>query len=370
MMVSTASDPGTAIQTDRGTGMMLPEDHAYLAGLRDTTATTLAEAILPGPVALLDVPNQRNVGDSLIWAGEVAYLRRLGREVRYVTDLRGYVPADLRAAMPSGTILIRGGGDFGDLWPGHQQHRERIAVDFPDYPIVQLPQSIWFESPRRAAAADRILGAHPDFTLLLRDTPSLARAAEQLPSLAATFCPDLALGWEPPYFDQLGTATRRMLVLARADKEHSSGLHAVGPDWVPGLDADRTDWQAGGARAWSRGTARLVLGLDHQRARVARRVPLPAFPAANRPVAAALTAINNARIDAGVRLFTPARGAVVDRLHAHVMATLLGVEHILLDNSYGKLRAVYDDYTGKFSTAHHASGLDEARELAARLWGT
>ena len=52
------------------------------------------------------------------------------------------------------------------------------------------------------------------------------------------------------------------------------------------------------------------------------------------------------------------------------MATLLGIEHILLDNSYGKLRAIYDDYTGKFSTAHQVSGLDEARELAVRLWGT
>jgi exopolysaccharide biosynthesis predicted pyruvyltransferase EpsI len=349
--------------------MMLPEDHAYLAGLRDTTATTLAEAILPGPVALLDVPNQRNVGDSLIWAGAVAYLRRLGRDVRYVTDLRGYVPADLRAAMPSGTILIRGGGDFGDLWPGHQQHRERVVRDFPDYPVVQLPQSIWFESPRRAAAADRILGAHPDFTLLVRDTPSLVRAAEQLPSLAATFCPDLALGWEPPYFDQLAGATRRLLVLARADKEHSSGLHDVAPDWVPGLDTDRTDWHTDGADAWRRGAARLVLGIGHQRARVARRAPLPAFPAANRFVASALATINRAGIDAGTRLFAPARGAVVDRLHAHVMAVLLGVEHILLDNSYGKLRAIHDDYTGKFSTAHHASGLDEARELAGQLWG-
>ncbi|MFI9487036.1 polysaccharide pyruvyl transferase family protein [Promicromonospora sp. NPDC052451] len=348
--------------------MMRPDDHAHLAGLRDATASTLAAVIRPGPVALLDVPNQRNVGDSLIWAGTAAYLRRLGRDVRYAADLRGYVPADLRAAMPSGTVLVRGGGDFGDLWPGHQEHRERIVQDLPDYPVVQLPQSVWFGSADRAAQADRILGAHPDFTLLLRDTPSLARAAEQLPSLAARFCPDLALGWEPPRRERSVADTRRLLVLARADKETASGLHDVGPAWVPGLDADRTDWHAGGSEAWRRRAARTVTTLGHQRARVARRVPLPASGLANRPVAAALATINRAGIDAGVRLFAPARGAVVDRLHAHVMAALLGVEHVVLDNSYGKVRAVYDDYTGTFSTAHHASGLDEARELAARLW--
>lgn len=41
--------------------MMRPDDHAHLAGLRDTTTAALANAIAPGPVALLDVPNQRNV---------------------------------------------------------------------------------------------------------------------------------------------------------------------------------------------------------------------------------------------------------------------------------------------------------------------
>ena len=348
---------------------MRPDDRAYLAELRDASAAVLAGTIGPGPVALLDAPNQRNVGDSLIWAGEVAYLRRLGIEVRHVSDLRGYVPADVRAALPTGTILIHGGGNFGDLWPGHQEHRERIVRDFPDHRIVQLPQSVWFRSERRAAEADRVIGAHPDFTLLLRDTPSQVRAAERLPSLETAFCHDMALGWDPPYFDQLAHTTRRLLVLARADKEHASGLLDVAPDWVPGLVADRTDWHTGDADLWRWRAARLVATLSHQRARASRRVPVPALGVASTPVTAALAAINNVNIDGGVRLFAPARGAVVDRLHAHVLATLLGVEHILLDNSYGKLRAIHDDYTGKFSTAHYASGLDEARELADRLWG-
>jgi exopolysaccharide biosynthesis predicted pyruvyltransferase EpsI len=350
--------------------MMRPEDGAYLAGLRSATTTVLAEAIGPGPVALLDAPNQRNVGDSLIWAGELAYLRRLGIEIRHVSDLRGYLAADVRAAMPTGTILIHGGGNFGDLWLGHQEHRERIVQDFPGHKIVQLPQSVWFRSERRAAEADRIIGAHRDFTLLVRDTPSQARAAEQLPNVRAAYCHDMALGWEPPFFDQLAGSTRRMLVLARADKENASGLQDVTPDWAPGLVADRTDWRPDAAADWRHRAARLVATLSHQRARVGRRMPLPALGAANKPVAAALAAINTVNIDSGVLLFAPARGAVVDRLHAHVMATLLGIEHILLDNSYGKLRAIYDDYTGKFSTAHQVSGLDEARDLAVRLWGT
>jgi exopolysaccharide biosynthesis predicted pyruvyltransferase EpsI len=344
-------------------------DAAYLAELRRATVTTLGDLIGHGSeVALLDAPNQRNVGDSLIWAGELAYFRRLGLKVTYVADLRGYVASDLRRAMPSGTILIHGGGNFGDLWLGHQTHRERIVQDFPDYRVVQLPQSVWFGSPERAAVADTIIGAHPDFTLLLRDQPSAERSSADLPHVESVFCPDLALGWDPP-MAATGSSSDRVLVIAREDKESSSGLLDVGREWIAGASADVTDWHHTGwdAQRWQ--LARWASKLHHHGARVRRRVAVPRLPGADARVQRTLVRINDLNVVGGIRLFSPAKGAVVDRLHAHILATLLGIEHVLLDNSYGKLRAIYDGYTGRFSTAHYATSLDEARELAARFGG-
>ena len=40
---------------------------------------------------------------------------------------------------------------------------------------------------------------------------------------------------------------------------------------------------------------------------------------------------------------------------------LLGIGHVMLDNNYRKLGAVFDDYTGVFSTATYCTDLGEAR---------
>src|SRR5512141_721889 len=80
----------------------------------------------PG-VALLDFPSHSNVGDSAIWLGERALLRSIGAPVRYCADLESFDPEACRAAHPEGgAILLHGGGNLGDVWPRHQEFRERV----------------------------------------------------------------------------------------------------------------------------------------------------------------------------------------------------------------------------------------------------
>ena len=63
-------------------------------------------------------------------------------------------------------------------------------------------------------------------------------------------------------------------------------------------------------------------------------------------------------------LLSRGRIVVTDRLHAHVMCVLLGIPHVLLDNSYGKVSSVYRSYTHRFETVHFASS---GAEVAARI---
>lgn len=340
---------------------MHTSDRALLGELQQATLGVLAATVGPGKdVALLDAPNLRNVGDSLIWAGQREYFRRLGLRTRYVADRRIYDPAAVRAALPSGgTILLNGGGTFGDLWETHQSHREQIASDLPDYKIVQLPQSVWFQSAQRAHQANRLLGAHPDFHLLVRDRESAARARAQLPDIATSYCWDMALGWRPP---QARTEAGRdgVLVLARTDLEGTSGLSSADLANALGRPVPSVDWHNRGVAKAAWHTLRLVPRFVHRFALLRR-------PAFHRPTTAALAGINRINIDGGVRLVRGAGLMVVDRLHAHILAVHLGIPHVLLDNSYGKVKAVYDDYTGQFSTAHYARDVDEAIALAADL---
>ena len=95
------------------------------------------------PYALLDYPAYANVGDNAIWLGTLEALRQLGAGPPAYTCCADTYHADsLRRRVQDGPVLIKGGGNFGDLYPRHQRLRERVVRDFPDNPIVQLPQTV------------------------------------------------------------------------------------------------------------------------------------------------------------------------------------------------------------------------------------
>lgn len=349
--------------------MLTSADKSQLRAVRDLTVSTLTE-VLGGErdVAIIDAPNQRNVGDSLIWAGEMAYVEELGLRVRYIADLWTYDPAALRRAMPSGVVLLHGGGNFGDLWPGHQILREMVAADLPDYRIVQLPQSIQFRDDERARMANEILGEHPDFIALIRDQISLQRAAQHLPDVAVRFCPDMALGWDAPQVSVENNAAT-VLVIARADMEASSNLASVGEQWLPGVESRITDWWPRGrfALPWRMARSASLVYRFYVKVRKRWRWLPVGFP--DRFGARAIKEINRVNIAGAVDMYAWARVIVVDRLHAHVLALLLGIPHVVMDNNYRKISAIYDEYTGEFSTAHYATNIESARLEAERLLG-
>jgi pyruvyl transferase EpsO len=347
--------------------MLTREDADHLADVRSRTEKTLRDSIGPViDVALLDAPALINVGDSMIWEGQLAYMRRLGYRVRYITDMQSYDPRRLKKALPTGgAILLRGGGNFGDVWVGHQKFRERVARDNPEYRIVQLTQSVMFRDPARAEVANDELRRHPDFHLLIRDEKSFQRAAAGLPDLSRTMSFDMALGWDP--VEPREARGDRAVVIARDDREASSGLLSAAEGWDPGFEMLITDWTRHSEHPSAWVQARELLAAN--KAAVARsrkfRLPLPTLSQAK--VESTLAYLNDWNVDWAVSLFWTARAMVVDRLHAHVLASLLGIPHVVLDNDHGKISTVFHSYTGQFSTAHYTTSTDEAYEMLKAL---
>jgi pyruvyl transferase EpsO len=335
--------------------------------LGDGIETVLGPLVDPtAPVAIVGFPNHPNVGDGAIWAGEVAWLRRRGNAVAYACDLDGYDRAALaRAIGGDGTILLHGGGNFGDVWPEHQLLRERVVADFPGHRIVSLPQTLRFDDPRALERARRAFDAHDGLTLLFRDQRSLALAREAFAAPSA-LCVDLALG--------LGALARPLepswerLWLSRTDAERSterlvppgaaSGAGAGGDVLVDWLDDTAVPMRPR-VRTLRRGAARAG------RAIARRPPPAPALARAHVRVCDALAAD---RVAYGTALLS--RGAVVvtDRLHAHVLAVLLGIPHVLVDTGYGKLATFHDAWTADVpfvrTAADASAALAAARELA------
>ena len=50
------------------------------------------------------------------------------------------------------------------------------------------------------------------------------------------------------------------------------------------------------------------------------------------------------RFHRGLEILGRGRGVVTDRLHGHILSSLMGIPHVALDNSYGKLSAFMDTW--------------------------
>jgi exopolysaccharide biosynthesis predicted pyruvyltransferase EpsI len=299
------------------------------------------------PFALVDFPDHANVGDSAIWSGTTAYLSaHRGRQPRYVSSIDAFSEAALRAALPEGPIFVHGGGNFGDLWPRHQEFRERLLERFPDREIIQLPQSVHFDDPARAARAAKAIAQHGKFRLFVRDQPSYEFAAARFECEIA-LCPDMAvfigaLDREAPDVDAF--------YLLRTDKERAVLETAGRADYTWRVD----DWLV--ESRLSIEMRKVLRVLRETRGGQWDRLALRA---------ASYETAASARVLRGCRLLSSGRVVITDRLHAHLLCLLAGIPHAVLDNSYGKLNRFLDVWTGGAAGVHRATSTADAEDWAA-----
>ena len=302
-------------------------------------------------VAVALYPDHRNVGDAAIWWGTRALLESLGVAVRYGCDPWSYDPDGLAAAHPHGPILLLGGGNFGDVYGAEQGLRTRILRDFPDRPIIQLPQSIWFRSPAARDALAAQLTACRDVTLLLRDTQSLAYARAHFP-VRSLACPDAALALD--LTDVPRTADLPVVALWRRDIEHDQPLPplpagSITVDWQDDIDERPL-------RAWAQWAFRVAVGtplLADAACPTLRRVAWRFAPAL-------WDAVARERTLRGCRLLGRGRAVITNRLHAHLLCTLLRIPHVVCDTVNGKLSAYRDTWPGRDPLVRFATSPDEA----------
>ena len=299
------------------------------------------------PFALVDFPDHANVGDSAIWLGETTFFRRHHQaEPRYVASISAFSAAALRRAHPEGPILIHGGGNFGDLWPRHQQFRERLMERFPDRRIVQLAQTVHYRNPAAADRTARVIARHGDVRLLVRDETSLEYAAGRF-DCPVRLCPDMALCLGP--LPRPAEPEVDVLCLMRTDRERA----VAAPGSREGLLVREADWL---------GEPRLPVYLEALEAMVARLRERSIGRAGLR--LARYDAAAGARVERGCRLLSSGRVVITDRLHAHLLCLLLGIPHGVLDNSYGKLARFLDAWTAGAPSAHRFLSADEALDWA------
>jgi len=327
--------------------------HAVRADIRRILGQELAGV---RECALIDFPDHGNVGDSLIWLGELGALAELGIAVKYVCTVHDYNRTALARALPQeGAILLHGGGNFGTLYVRHQQLRERILSDFPERRTIQLPQSIHFEPGDVLLRTQALVAKHKNLTLLVRDRRSFRFATDNF-ACATTLCPDMAL-----MLNQLSAGPQPEVdyfVLARDDRERGSA-------WSEALAAQDPATCRSGDWLTQEAAEASISGAT----RVVRRL-LRGVQAADAAWEPAYRQAALARMRRGVRTLSQGRVVLTDRLHAHVLCVLLGKPHVVLGDAYGKIRAFYEAYSSRLSPAPWCDSPADAFAAGARLIGS
>lgn len=295
-----------------------PGHHSSLDHLKQRLVGLLKFLPTDRPVVYLDYPVHLNFGDLLIMRGTERFFRIYGHRIISRAAYMNFVAGAASPITPETIIALHGGGNFGDLYPVHQNFREAMVRRFPNNRIVVLPQSVYFSSPLALERSARIFRQHRDLFLCVRDHASLRQ-------VGAKFTENVVL--MPDMAHQLWRAARpphveggRTLKLLRTDVE------AVEPRQPVAAHEPSMDWLDFHPR-WSCRIFGRILWLHGLEGKVGRKLGAQRLwsrycDLLHRHMEARLVEYDQ---------------IITSRLHGMIFALLLGKRVRYLDNLYGKL---------------------------------
>lgn len=267
------------------------------------------------PFLLLDTPEHGNIGDQAIVLAEQRLLDCwFGKDFYYevtANQVDGFEKAFAKHAPMNQVILVHGGGFLGSLWPNEEYRFRRLLAAFSDHKVVVFPQTVTFDLESEGGRAFfedsvRAYTSHPDLTICCRERRSFAFVRDHFPGVKAELVPDVVLSLDVPRAD----AERGCVLLCmRGDRERvlddgqTAALMAAVERAYPGLPVRKVDTVA------------------------PRRIP---------------TGRREQEVSDKLREFSRARLVVTDRLHGMVFSAITGTPCVALNNSNGKVGAVYE----------------------------
>ena len=285
-----------------------------LKTFRDSIIAELAPCLEKKRIAYLDMPIHLNLGDLLIERGTYNLFNELGvviwKRVALFDKKRlfsQYIPPEI-------VLVLHGGGNFGDIYPHHQKFRLDVVECFPDNTIVMLPQSIHFEDKGSFSKQAEILNKHKNIKIFARDQYSYEFLSSQIYTEKLGLLPDMAMmllddwEWKTPVGDQT-------LLFRRKDKESIMSSIEGSFDWND-----------------------IVSRQDRKLYRMLKRIfKLQNSFLCNFGAHTLWTFFRDRMINKGVAHFRQYGCIDADRLHAFIIAQLLGLPTICRDNCYGKI---------------------------------
>jgi exopolysaccharide biosynthesis predicted pyruvyltransferase EpsI len=352
--------------------------------------------------ALLGYPNSGNLGDNLIWLGEICYLTDvLGVKINYATTGKGFSAVEMeRKIGRHAPIFLQGGGSFGDLYKSNHQFHEDIILRYRDRPIIFLPQTLYFAHEENLLQSAKLFNAHPDLTIFARDDYSFALASQHFSHCKVIKAPDMAFQLAGmPGFSTLTNLGKSIWYLRRQDRELEKPLddtlktnELVTEDWV----SFKQKWAIGESiveslqRRFKRSLTPLEVVLAQSASQIFREIWQRGFLSPQEWLTRQKWQLNHpdygqsfkgldssymhyqalSFVISGIHQIQRHRLVVTSRLHGHIFCVLLGVPHVFLPNAYYKNKAFYDTWTAGIPFSRFAKNPSEVKVVMNELLST
>lgn len=281
----------------------------------------IEEALLPlidNDYVLWDCPYYSNIGDILIWQGELEFLQNTK------CKCLGYASKDTCRfpKLPENVIiLLQGGGNFGDLWKEHQEFRLQVVQAYPNNRIIVFPQTVFYQDEDLMQRDAQIMGEHKHLVLCARDQKSYELLQKDFTN-TVLLLPDMAFCISTIHKKKsCCVSPKRGLYLNRSDKEFADNKINL-PE-----NLESHDWPTYERRY-------LVIKILNGLLRVKRYCNSNLL---DRVVDFwAYKRLRCDLINTGVSFLAKYDIIYTTRLHVLILSILLGIECYVIDNNYGK----------------------------------
>ena len=333
--------------------------------------------------AILDVPSYSNAGDQFIWAGMEAFFLNNGIDCIHRCSNITFEYCEFTTDT---VICLVGGGSFGDLWRGLQEFKNQVVESYPNNRIVVFPQSVSYEDMSVCERDSAIFAQHNDLYICARDKESYAFLQKHFKN-HVLLVPDMVLYLS--FGKRVSETQHRILFMMRTDKEATKYDNMI----KKGMDV--SDWPTHkpipyshvatfmGQNVWPHRFLRFGLRMkfDANLLRIiyvtASKKLLKLIRNADVPLAdrwevtqlevnylmylnqkhsGALNDTINAMLyenympltsKYAVDFMNEYEEVYSTRLHGGILAMLLGKKVYMIDNSYGKISALYNTWLTK-----------------------
>ena len=277
---------------------------------------------LSSKCAFLELPYYPNVGDLLIWEGTEKFLEDHGMECVYKASRWSY---KYRRLDKNITILLQGGGNFGDIWRPCQDFRLKVIRDYMDNPIIILPQSVFYEDEKVLEQDVEEMGRHKNLIICARDIGSYEILKKHFTKNRILLLPDMAFCIDLSTITKYALESfRDILVVQREDKE--SKYFDFSTIKFSSEKVDFRDWPCMEKRLIQTEIGFKLIGV-HRRIGdfmdFAMDLYFQNFYKAN-------------LIKSGVRFVSSYKEIYTTRLHVAILCVLLSKPFVFIDNTYSK----------------------------------